>query len=280
MFHQAKYVRKLLEKYGMQYANVVLTPLPTNASHQLIPAFEDEPHLSKEDHSSYRAIVGGILCVCTRPDLSFSIGVLARQMLAPTMRHFRMLKRVLRYKAGTRNLGLHYARVPPLHTSALVAAVDSDWGGCIESRLSTTGYLESIHDTPVYWRIKRQTVVTLSSGEPEYVALSTCAKDVSWIRKFFTEVCTQTAWSESNTIAPTTVEIDSTAGSSIANSQNMSVRNKHISLKYHHVRELIKNGVILLKYVPTNAQVADGLTKSMDSAKVRKMIMVMRLKSF
>ena len=238
MVHQAPYVRKLLEKYGMQHANVVLTPLPTNASHQLLPAFEDEPHLSKQDHSSYRAIVGGILylAVCTRPDLSFAIGALARQMHAPTMRHFRMLKRVLRYIAGTRNLVLHYARVAPLETSALLAAVDSDWGGIIESRRSTTGYLVSIHDTPVYWRSKRQTVITLSSGEAEYVALSTCAKDVTWIRKFFTEICTQTPWSESNTIAPTTVEIDSTAGASIASNQNMSARNKHISLKYHHLR--------------------------------------------
>ena len=160
-------------------------------------AYQHEPHLSKENHSYHRAIAGSILylAVCTRPDLSFAIGSLARQMHAPTMRNFRMLKRVLRYISGTQILGLHYVRLAPLDSSASIAAVDSDWGGCIESRRSTTWYRISIHRTHVFRRSKRQAVVTFSSGEVEYIALSMCAKDVTWIRKFFIEVYTQTPWS-------------------------------------------------------------------------------------
>lgn len=37
--YQAPYFRKLLDKYGLQHANVVLTSLPTNASHELLPAY-------------------------------------------------------------------------------------------------------------------------------------------------------------------------------------------------------------------------------------------------
>ncbi len=36
---------------------------------------------------------------------------------------------------------------------------------------------------------------------------------------------------------------------------------KHIDVKYHYVRKLVKDGVIVFKYVSTKDQVADGLTK-------------------
>ena len=61
-------------------------------------------------------------------------------------------------------------------------------GGCIDTRSSTTGFFIVVNDTPIVWKSKKQTVTTLSSGEAEYIALSTCAKEVSCIRKQFWEL--------------------------------------------------------------------------------------------
>ena len=96
--HQSAYAKKLFQKYGLEDANIVRTSLPTNASQQLRPASDNETLLHKAEHSSYRAITGGILylAVCTRPDLRFSVHALARQMHAPTPIHFRLLKGVSR----------------------------------------------------------------------------------------------------------------------------------------------------------------------------------------
>lgn len=156
-------------------------------------------------------------------------------MPAPTNRHVRLLKRVLRYIYRTRNHGLHYCRVGMLRKSSS-AALYSDWARCIETRCLTTGYLLSINVTPVYWRSKRHTIITLSSGEAEYVALSTCPKELTWIRKLFAEIFTQKPCAESRTMGPTTAQIDSSDGASIASPQNISWRKKHISLKFYHVR--------------------------------------------
>ena len=104
------------------------------------------------------------ISVCTTPDLSFAVGVLARQMHALGQRHFKLLKRVLRYLAGTVSSDIHLRKGNPLRSSSLGAAVDADWGDDIHTRSSTTGYIIAVNGSPVLWSSKRQTVITLSSA--------------------------------------------------------------------------------------------------------------------
>lgn len=85
--------------------------------------------LTPSAHSDFRSVVGALiyLSVCTRPDLCFAVSVLARPVHAPTARHHNLLKRVIRYVAGTIEFGLHFRRghVTP---ASLEAHVDADWG--------------------------------------------------------------------------------------------------------------------------------------------------------
>lgn len=70
------------------------------------------------------------LAVCTRRDLSFPVSTLARHLHAPTTRHMRLTKRVIRYSdiyvSGTLKDGLHFPRLGPLSPASLGAAVDAD----------------------------------------------------------------------------------------------------------------------------------------------------------
>jgi len=54
-------------------------------------------------HSHYLVMIGELLylSVCTRPDISFCVAALARQLHAPAYRHMKMAKHILRYIAGT-----------------------------------------------------------------------------------------------------------------------------------------------------------------------------------
>ena len=38
-------------------------------------------------------------------------------------------------------------------------------------------------------------------------------------------------------------------------------RLKHVDIRYHFIREKVKDRVVILKYIPTNSQVADFFTK-------------------
>ena len=50
------------------------------------------------------------LTQCTRPDIAFSVNLLARFSSAPTRRHWNGVKHILRYLRVTTDLGLFYSK--------------------------------------------------------------------------------------------------------------------------------------------------------------------------
>ena len=106
--HQMCYAESLLLTHGIDQTNSVWTPLAFNAD--LLPAHTDEYLPSQREHSTYRAIIGGLnyLAVCTRPYLAFQIYALPRHLHAPTPRHMSYLKRVLGCVSGTLYYGLNF----------------------------------------------------------------------------------------------------------------------------------------------------------------------------
>lgn len=275
--NQAQYISRPLHKYGLAQVNPVSTLLPIHAD--VLPPAPYEPLLNKEDHAIYRTVVGGLLylAVCTRPDISFSVCVLARQIHAPTARHLKLPKRILRYLISTIAYGLHFPVNTPFYLSA---AVDTDWSGDQNTKRSTSVFLIAINGLPIFWRSKREAVLALSSAESEYVALTSCAKELSWMRKLHWEVCNQQPWDEQREIRSTIINIDSTPAMWLATNQQASARNKHKSLKIPHVRELLNKKIVELKYVQSTNNPADVLTKVMTIAMLQRMVTLLGLKSF
>ena len=102
---QDKYARKILEETGMSLCNLTHVPLELNATFSK-PITED-----KVDEKEYRRTIGCLRYLLhTRPDLSFSVGVLSRYMQDPRASHGEALKQILRYLRGTCSLGLNYLR--------------------------------------------------------------------------------------------------------------------------------------------------------------------------
>ena len=45
-------------------------------------------------------------------------------------------------------------------------------------------------------------------------------------------------------------------------------KSKHIEVRYHYIRDMVQKGAVKLKYVPTEEQVADVLTKPLSRVKI------------
>ncbi|XP_058008512.1 uncharacterized mitochondrial protein AtMg00810-like [Hevea brasiliensis] len=119
--------------------------------------------LLKVDARSFRSLVGGLIYLTsTRPDISFTVGVISKFMHCPSKHHFGVAKRVLRYIVGTVDFGIWYGHVSEFK---LFAYTDSDWAGFLEDKRSTSGYIFSLGSATVCWSSKKQTVTTLSSSE-------------------------------------------------------------------------------------------------------------------
>jgi hypothetical protein len=129
---QTRFVRKLLDAYGMSECKPVRTPMAVGA------------HMSKDEGESldedvpYGELVGLLLYLTTntRPDLAFTMGVLSRSVSALRESHWGAANRVLRYLAGTVNLGIRYdaqkQEVPHVYS-------DADYAGDVDERKSISG---------------------------------------------------------------------------------------------------------------------------------------------
>eukprot|EP00961_Rhodomonas_salina_P285723 3861192-Rhodomonas_salina.4 len=76
------------------------------------------------------------LATMTQPDLSFTMGLLAKFMQNPGRQHQEALKRVFRYLSGTRGYGITYCSGDP---TVLVGYSDADWSNAENSKSVTVG---------------------------------------------------------------------------------------------------------------------------------------------
>ena len=60
----------------------------------------------------YFSAIGALIYLanCIRPNIAFSINLLARYSSAPTQRHWNGIKHILRYLCRTTSMGLFYSR--------------------------------------------------------------------------------------------------------------------------------------------------------------------------
>jgi hypothetical protein len=201
--------------------------------------------------------VGALSCLslATCPDISHAVSTLFQFLEAPGIKHWEAFTHVLRYLHGTQDYGLVYKRGI---VSLLTGYTNADWGNCSVTRRSVTGYLLLFNNHLVGWKTKKQPVVSLSSCEAKYRALTDFSCELLWIRQFIEEVGLM------DMDHPIVVHEDNQGCIAVANfdANTNSKRMKHVKIQLHFIREVIKDSKIVFVYTPTNEMLADFLTKS------------------
>ena len=151
----------------------------------------------------------------------------------------------------------------------IVGIVDSDFATNKDTRKSTTGYLVTVGGCLVSWMSKAQPSVTLSSTEAEYVAASMCATEIKFITMLMEEVGVSYP-------RPAMLLEDNTGAIFILNNDQVGQRTKHIDIKWHHVRDMIKDGDLVVMYVRSEDNPADIMTKNTKEALYIKHVTAMK----
>jgi transposase InsO family protein len=251
---QTKYIDTLLQRFGLEDCKPIATPMETGlrlSLHDAGDAF---------DAVLYQQAVGCLIYLCiTRPDIQFAVSQMSRFMHCPGVTHWKAVKRIFRYLSGTRLLGLFYPKggsLPPdLH-----AFSDSDWAGCYDTRVSTSGFCFMLGSSCISWLSKKQPTVATSSCEAEYRAAFTATVECVWLRRLMADLGVGQS-------SATTIFTDSQSALAVARNPVFHARTKHIEVHYHYVRERFSAGEISLAYVPTQENIADLFTKALPREK-------------
>merc|ERR1712070_122549 len=229
----------------------VKTPAPEKQI--LIKATEEDEII----HKNYRQMVGCLqyLTCLTRPDIANAVREVAQQSNAPTKEHHQAVKRIFRYLRGTTSHGIEYGGVTAEKAGRLFAYVDAAYAEDVNTRRSTTGFVIFMNGGPIAWGSKRQSIVTYSSTEAEYVAITPCLKNLLTLRRILEQVCPQKE--------PTVIFEDNESAKTIAESDAVTSRTKHIDVRYHAIREQIAKETVRIKHIGTKDQLADPLTKNL-----------------
>lgn len=254
---QEDYLIEILKKYNMEECKPVSTPIEVGI--KLERSKEENVELIKR----CRTLIGSLMYAMlgTRPDICYALSYLSRYQAYANEDVWKGLKRVLRYIKGTLKFKLVYKIGID---EPLVGYTDADWGGEQADRKSTSGYIMKVYGCVVSWSSNKQQCVALSSTEAEYVALARGISEGCWIKNMLTEINLKC----DNVI----IYEDNQSAIYIAKNPEHHKRLKHIDLKYHFIRDKIKNRVVILRYIQSNEQVADICTKPLHKLKFENCI--------
>ncbi|KAG7559384.1 Ribonuclease H-like superfamily [Arabidopsis thaliana x Arabidopsis arenosa] len=246
---QRKYTLDLLSQVGKLGAKPAKTPLEDDYKANRKGELDNKPF---EDVTQYRRLVGKLIYLTiTRPDICFAVNVVSQHMQAPTLHHWNMVTRILKYLKGAPGQGIWMGCNK---NTELVGYCDADYAGDTKDRRSTTGYCTFIGGNLVTWRSKKQKVVSLSSAEAEYRAMRKLTTELMWLKALLKDFGIDTP-------KPITMHCDNQAAIHIASNSVFHERTKHIEVDCHKVREQVQLGVILPCYTESEEQLADIFTK-------------------
>ncbi|XP_021760565.1 uncharacterized protein LOC110725386 [Chenopodium quinoa] len=244
---QRKYAEDIIKRASMSSCKSSATPVEVKSK-------DNSSGSPFADPTLYRSLAGALQYLTfTRPDISYAVQQVCLHMHDPKDIHMSALKRIIRYIQGTLDHGLH---LYPSSISTLISYTDADWGGCPDTRRSTSGYCVYLGDNLISWSSKLQTTLSKSSAEAEYRGVVNVVSESCWLRNLLLEL-----------ICPikkaTLVYCDNVSAIYISGNPVHHQRTKHIEMDILFVREKVARGEVRVLHVPSRHQIADIFTKGL-----------------
>jgi hypothetical protein len=176
-------------------------------------------------------------------------------MLDPGINHWYALCRVLGYLRRTVDYKITYGK----GNDELIAYADASYASDLDNRRSVSGFVLMFAGAAVSYSSKLQTTVALSSVESEYMSASDCVRESLYVSRLLDFL-----YNIRKPGMPVTLFDDAEGCIKLAGNETSTKRTRHISVRYHFIREHIESGKIVMKYVRTTSQLADIFTKNVN----------------
>mmetsp|Transcript_10938 Transcript_10938/g.14234 ORF Transcript_10938/g.14234 Transcript_10938/m.14234 type:complete len:883 (-) Transcript_10938:637-3285(-) len=251
-----------------------------------------EAEVSQTD---YLSIIGSCLHISqvSRPDISYSVGVLSRHSATPGKEHMKVALDLVNYLYNTKELSIQYNREsdgemkiyekaseledlektsslleksieqrleasePPKLSNELNMFADADYAGDRNTRRSTSGMIIMMNGGPISWLSRLQKLCALSTAEAEIYAVTESVKEAIHMKL----LCEECGIRKMN--RPMTVYEDNNACIHMGHGLRGSKAAKHYEVRLRFLHENVRNKVIEFARISTKKQLADGFTKAL-----------------
>ncbi|WVZ58331.1 hypothetical protein U9M48_008612 [Paspalum notatum var. saurae] len=160
----------------------------------------------------------------------------------PHKDHMAAVKHLLRYIAGSYELGLAYPRRKKTSELELIGFSDSDMGGDLDGRKSTSGMVFFLGTCPISWHYMSRSLAEEAAGG-----------------------------NHGQAVAAPILRIDNKSGIELGKNPVLHSRSKHIDIKFHFIRDCVEKRQVILDQVGTSQQLADVFTKPLGKNKFEEM---------
>ena len=207
----------------------------------------------------FRESVGSLmwLSISTRPDIANNaVRAVARYCTAPRSIHWKAALGILEYINETSEYGITFQR-GTLSGISLEVFADADYASKATDRRSVSGGVIMCGGASVWWFSRTQKCVTLSTSEAEYVALGDAVKELLFLRQVWRFML------PSKVMPCFPIFEDNQGAIQLAQNPITNSYSKHIDVRHHFLRELVRQRDIKVVQVPSEFQHAYILTKAL-----------------
>ena len=207
----------------------------------------------------YASAIGNLMyaMLCTRLDIAHAVGIVSKFMSRPGKQHWEVVKWILRYLRGSSDTCLYFTGA----SLKLQGYVDANFASDIDSRKSTTGFVFTLGGTTISQASNLQKIVTLSTTETEYVTATEAGKKMIWLYGFLDELGKKQEMG--------ILHSNSQSAIFLAKNSAFHSKSKHIQTKYHFIRYLVEDKLVILEKIYGSKNSTDMLTKGVTIEKLK-----------
>jgi hypothetical protein len=261
---QDSYIEKIAKRYHLQDIRAPKTPLP------YIKLLPNQQKATTQQINEYQSKIGSLIyaTIITRPDCAFAASELAKYMQNPSQEHIQAINHAISYAYGSKALAIEYSAAD----QSMICASNASFADNLD-RKSSEGYIFKLFYGLIDWKARKQSTVTTSTTEAEFLGLSSTIKEAYWWKRLFKAIGLdledqgiQVACDNAQTIQLV-----------MSKNQKLNTKLKHVDIHSHWLRQEAQARKVAIYWVPTDKMIADGMTKQLPRQKHEEFIKMLGL---